>query len=57
VHNFNKNIKKWNDYFIMDVNFFLIQMWSKKIVTSDQKQFMIFKTLNIIAQRHESNYI
>jgi len=32
-------------------------MWSKEFVTNDQKQSMIFKTLNIIAQKHESNYI
>jgi hypothetical protein len=32
-------------------------MWNKEFVTNDQKTFMIFKTLNIMPQKHENNYI
>jgi hypothetical protein len=32
-------------------------MWKKKFVTNDQKKSMIIKTLNIIPQKHENNYI
>jgi hypothetical protein len=49
--------KQWNDSFTMDMNFKHFQMWSKNFVTSDWKKSMIFKTLNIVAQKHESNYV
>jgi hypothetical protein len=32
-------------------------MWNKEFVTIDQKTIMIIKTLNIIWQKHENNYI
>jgi hypothetical protein len=32
-------------------------MWSKEFISNDQKQSIIFKALNITAQKHESNYI
>jgi len=32
-------------------------MWNKEFVTNNQKTSMIIKTLNIITQKHEKNYI
>jgi hypothetical protein len=32
-------------------------MWNKEFVTNDQKKSTNIKTLNIIPQKHENNYI
>jgi hypothetical protein len=32
-------------------------MWNKELVINDQKKSMIIKTLNIIPEKHEKNYI
>jgi hypothetical protein len=57
MHNLNNTIKQWNDCFTTDMNFKHYQMWNKEFVTNDQKIYMILKTLNIIPQKHENNYI
>jgi hypothetical protein len=57
MHNLNNIIKQWNDCFMKDMNFKHLQMWNKEFVTNNQKKSMIIKTLNIIPQKHEKNYI
>jgi hypothetical protein len=45
MHNFNNNIKQWNDCFTMDMNFKHFQMWSKEFVTNDRKIIYDFQSI------------
>jgi hypothetical protein len=57
MHNLNYIIKQLNDCFTMDMKSKHFQIWNKEFVTNDKKKSMTIKTLNIIPQKHESNYI
>jgi hypothetical protein len=57
MHNLNNIIKQWNDFFTMDMNLNISKCEIKNFQLITKKQSMIFKTLNIISQKHKNNYI